>query len=361
MILKKFEWEDSERWDAFCKKNDLAWFWHTSFRMKHALNRSFSITISNYSFYAEEEGKIIAIAPLTIDTLNDTDGATVERKEMTYCGGMVPIPVVSQKLKSKRKEKILNTIFDEIDKIALSHNVRKLVMKIPLTLSYCKKNTYYNILVKYRFQDISLNTNILDLEKSESDLWKQVSENHRRSINKGHKHLNIKIFDKKNITKKIFDSFESYYFKIAGKVTRPKTTFQLLYYYLTHDMAVMGQALYGDRPVGYAVTVYYKNDAYYLMGANEKNFTKCPIAHVIHWEIIRYLKERGISHYEMGIQQFWPCIHDQPSKKEMAISRFKRGFGGLTIPLFIGEKIYTKDYYKKLWQSRIESSSNLIY
>jgi hypothetical protein len=361
MILKKFEWEDSKRWDAFCKKNGLAWFWHTSFRMKHALNSSFLITSDNYSFYAEDEGEIIAIAPLTIDTRNDTDGTTVKRKEMTYSGGMVPIPVVSQELKSKRREKVFKTIFVEIDKIALEHNVQRLVMKIPLTLTYCKKNIYYNILMKYGFQDISLNTVVVDLEKSESNLWKELSENHRRSINKGRKHLNIKIFDKKNITEKIFDSFKSYYFKSAGKVTRPETTFQLLYYYLTHDMAIMGQALYRDRPVGYSVAVYYKNEAYYLMGANEKNFTQCPIAHVIHWEIMRYLKERGISHYEMGIQQFGPCIHDQPSTKEMAISRFKRGFGGLTIPLFIGEKIYTKNYYKKLWQSRIENSSNLIY
>ncbi len=91
-----------------------------------------------------------------------------------------------------------------------------------------------------------------------------------------------------------------------------------------------------------------------MTGANEKKFSLCPIAHIIHWEMILYLKEKGIKSYESGVQQFGNLIHDQPSPKEINISRFKRGFGGKTIPRFSAEKFYSVSYAKDILQKRTD-------
>lgn len=150
-----------------------------------------------------------------------------------------------------------------------------------------------------------------------------------------------------------------YYCKITN-MAFPGKKFRLLFYYLKNNMAVMAQARYKGDAVGYVVVVFYKNDAYYLMGANKNNFMHCPIAHIIHWEVMKYLKQRGISHYQVGVQQFGPLVYDQPSTKHISISRFKRGFGGVTLPYFIGEKFYSRTYCKKLWESRIQNYLNCV-
>ena len=101
--FKKFEWKDSERWNEFCLQNDFAWFWHTSWRLKHALHCSFSISSTNHSFFMEDKsGTIIAIAPLTVDETQSNDSEAPVCTEMNYGGGMVPFPVVSQNV-SQRK------------------------------------------------------------------------------------------------------------------------------------------------------------------------------------------------------------------------------------------------------------------
>lgn len=356
MKFKRFIWDDRERWDNFCLKNDLAWFWHTSFRLQHALNCSNSTKSENHSFFVEDAGEIMAIVPLTVDIVEKEIIQRLEQIiEMNYGGMMVPAPVVNQNLKEERKTKLLKMIFSEIDKIAHANNVQRLVMRIPLSLSYCKKYPYYNFLMKYGFQDISLNTSVVDLEPDEDKILNAMSENHKRAILKGKKFLQIKMFDQANIKEEILESFKAFYIRIANNTAFPEERFRLLFYYLKHNMAVMAQALYKGDVIGYVVAIFYKNDAYYLMGANENNFVHCPIAHIIHWEIMKYLKRKGISHYEIGLQQFGSSISEQPSAKHISISRFKRGFGGVILPHFIGEKFYSKTHYKEVWEHRIKN------
>ena len=42
------------------------------------------------------------------------------------------------------------------------------------------------------------------------------------------------------------------------------------------------------------------------------------------------------------------------STKELSISKFKRGFGGFTVPIFRGEKFYDKEYSLKIYTGRIK-------
>lgn len=349
--FRKFAWDDRGKWDNFCLKNDSAWFWHTSFRLKHALECSNCLKSRNHSFYLEDGKEIAAIAPLTVDIIRS---GQEEIAEMNYGGLMVPAPIVDQRFKKERAEKVLKLIFDEIDRIARDHNVQRLVMRVPLTFSYCKKHTYYNFLVKYGFQDISLNTAIVDLSPDEEDIWSGMSDNHKRAILKARKFLEIKIIDNSNATREAVGDFRDFYARISNKNDLPEERFNLLFEYLKNNMAVMAQARHKEQVVGCAVAVFYKGDAYYLMGANENKFKHCPVAHILHWEIMKYLKRRGILHYELGTQQFGPSAYDQPSPKHVSISHFKRGFGGLILPSFIGEKFYSREYCRTLWEDRIK-------
>jgi len=59
--------------------------------------------------------------------------------------------------------------------------------------------------------------------------------------------------------------------------------------------------------------------------------------------------------YEIGWQNYGHTMSDAPSIKEINISKFKRGFGGFTVPLFRGEKYYDKKFFQEVYQKRINN------
>jgi len=72
------------------------------------------------------------------------------------------------------------------------------------------------------------------------------------------------------------------------------------------------------------------------------------------------MKKRGLSFYEIGLQQYGILPHDFPDTKQLNISHFKKGFGGFTVPLFMGEKYYDKEYFLKTYQERIYKFGELM-
>ncbi len=353
MTIVRFEDSHTDRWDEFCLNNPLAWFWHTSYRIQHALDCSFSIKSANHSFFLEENGRIAAIAPLTVDTPLEEGSEPV--RQMSYGGFYVPAPVVSQDFRRAKANAVYKTIFSEIDRIAAENGVTRLVMRIAWTPGYDPSRPYVNFLARHGFNDISLSTQVIDLRRPEDDLFEDFDENHRRAVRKGEALLALQIYDHRSITKEVFENFQRFYFKAAGKATRPQTTFDLLHKYLRSGLAIMGVARHEGRDVGCATAVLYKKQAIYFLGANEPGFEFCPVAHAIQWDLMRHLKAAGIEFYETGTQRCEATIHDDPSEKDKGISRFKRGFGGVTLPLFIGEKFYSTRYMEEIFRARVQS------
>jgi len=351
----------TEDWDGFCIENDLALFWHSTLLMKIVLNRRTYLDSRNCSFFVKDGKETLAVVPLTIDNNTTESSCNIE---MNYSGFNVPMPVVSKSLEAKGRNKILKGIYKEIDRIAGLNEVSRLTIMIPLTLSSCTKYNYFNFLVKYGFHDYNQYTQILRLSSNEEILWRGLSENHRRSIKKGQKYLNFRLFTNENISENIVELFKTFYFEVAGKITHPDAFFKVLYSIIKNNYGILGQALYKGKAVGYVFNIYFKDQAYYLLGAKLRDFDVCPVAHSLHWELIKYLKKIGIFSYELGLQQFGPTIYEQPTEKELSISRFKKGFGGETIPVYIGEKFYSKDYFKKTWGKRTQryltESNNLL-
>jgi hypothetical protein len=350
MKIVSFQDEHAGLWDEFCLRHDRAWFWHTTYRMRHALACSFSIRSENRSFWIEDNGRPAAIVPLTVDDHSAPDGTSL--RQMSYGGSRVPAPVVDAPPGSARAGRLYKLAFEEIDRRATEAGAKVALMRLALSPAAAACEPGHNFLTKYGYLDVSLNTQIVPLAPSEEDIFEGFQSNHQRAIRKAEKLLEIRLYDRKNITPEIFARFQEFYFTAAGRVTRPPQTFELLRGYLESGRAVLGEALYEDRPVGYAATIIFKDSAYYLMGAADKDFGLCPTAHPIHWQILRYLKSAGIGFYEMGIQQYGPLLHDFPSEKEINISRFKRGFGGVTAPAFMGEKYYCPDYFREVAAER---------
>ena len=107
--------------------------------------------------------------------------------------------------------------------------------------------------------------------------------------------------------------------------------------------------------IAFSLFIKFKDGAYYGSAADDPDVqVDVPIAHIIQWKAIEWLKEKKIKYYEIGWQQFGNQFYDFPSYKELSICFFKRGFGGLSVPLFRGEKFYDVKFMEQTLKKRVD-------
>ena len=393
------------RWNDFCLNSD-AWFWQTTDWINYNMAYKPELNSKNLSFMVEENGQILAICPLLlkVDTHNSYDSqfevyysvyhsstpgtrhdnhkVKVIRKygegwlvncqcdksrivefcvqygeltptpilgikEFSFGGGFTWSPAFSNDLNEKKREKVCDFIFKEIDRLAFENNVVRSSFTI-YPLSFPK----YNYLMKYGYINTSINTQIIDLRQDLKTIHSAMSKGHDYDIDRGLKIFDAKIYDNKAIGY-AFLKYHELHTKDAGRETRPQLTWDMQQEWMDNGRAILIGVVLNYEWIGFSYIITYKKKAYYFSACSDSYHSDLPIGHVLTWKAIEYLKERGFEFFEIGWQQYTPQPYDLCSDKEVAISHFKKGFGGNTVPLFRGEKYYSKEYFEKVWADRI--------
>lgn len=361
-IVKLTE-EKHKAWNNFCLISDDAWFWHTTDWLNYTLNYQPALKTKNLSFLVYKQKIIKAIIPLTLEIYSR---AGKNYNEFTFGGFAIPAPALANKMvrieKDRSEEDLVNElIFKEIDRLAEDYKVMRVWLRqTPLAPSYLNKKIFINNLIKLGFMDVSLNTRLIDLHRSEDDLWKDLRRNHRRNIRKAEK-FQVLIYAQKDITKEIFSAYKALHKKAAGRQTRPDITFDLMYDWLERNLAFLAAVKFENKFIGFEYYSVYKNNVYGFSAANDPDYEKdYPIRHLLEWEAILWMKKNNFDFYEIGLQQFGALLHDFPDKKQLDISHFKKGFGGFLVPWFMGEKFYDKEYFLTVYQERIKKYADYL-
>ncbi len=333
--------DNYDLWEEFCLKSDDAWFWHTTQWSKYcAAYKESPFKTIDCSFYVVDDSGILAVCPLFLEERQGPDGTPCKEIATAGSSGLMIVPALRDGLTDDRRERILRTAFDRIDSIARENQVARAIFRItPLT----ERANEFNWLLKYGCLDGSVNTQVIDLSLTPDQLWGALRKGHKYDVNRGKKHFDIHIYDETNADKGIFEMYRLLHHKASGRITRPLATFEMMYDWIQERngmlCGVSSQGVY----TGFSYIILYKDGAYYASASDDPDFiTDIPIAHVIQWSVIEWLKEKGYRKYEIGQQQFGPQMHDVPSPKELSISFFKRGFGGLTVPAYRGIRYYDK-------------------
>jgi len=355
MEINKLTKDKYDEWDDFCLKSDSAWFWHTIAWREYILNFLPEREAKDFSFFLGEKGDIKAIVPLICE-INEFEGEKF--LEFSYQNAAVPAPALANNLSLEQRKLIEEAVFKEIDRLARENKIARARFWIsPLSPGFLKKYAANNFLLNCRFEDISLNTLLIDLRKSEANLKKELRRNHRRNILKG-KEFKVSVYAKENIKDEIFCEYKKMHHKAAGRKTRTDKTFELMLKWIKEGWAFLAVVEFNGKKIGFEYYSVYKNNVYGFSAANDPDFGHLPIRHTLEWEAILWMKKQGFSFYEIGLQQYKPLPYDFPSKKQLNISHFKKGFGGFAVPLFIGEKYYEKNYQLKIRQWRKEKLAN---
>jgi len=345
------------QWDAFCMESDDAWFWHTAGWRAYSLILRPQRKSVDHSFMLYKGDELFAVCPL-ISELNE-DG----KKQFSFGGLPCPLPAVRRGLSREKKEKIRSDAFAHIDSLARQAGVSRALFKAdPLSFVFIDGADRYNHLVKYGYLDVSLATQVIDLSHTPEELSGAVTKGHNYDIDKAGKELEVAIYTKDTMSREIFDGYRLLHQKAAGRVTRPLETFEMMYQWIRKGNAFLACAAKGSVPVAYSLFIAYKQGAYYASSCTEPadEFSKLCANHLIQWKVIEFLKENGYRRYEIGWQQFGCLLHDFPTEKDIAISRFKRGFGGACVPLCIGEKYFSAAYFVQVYSRRVQQYASHI-
>jgi lipid II:glycine glycyltransferase (peptidoglycan interpeptide bridge formation enzyme) len=130
--------------------------------------------------------------------------------------------------------------------------------------------------------------------------------------------------------------------------------------WIRQDLAILCRASLDGRLVGAALISVFKDGAYYSSSCEDPEYNHLPIGHILQWEAMRWLKEHGARRYEIGLQVYGSQEHMTVSEKETRIAFFKRGFGGVTVPFWRGEKFYSRDYCLRVATKRAQQYADTI-
>ncbi|MFH1833070.1 MAG: peptidoglycan bridge formation glycyltransferase FemA/FemB family protein [Candidatus Levyibacteriota bacterium] len=180
---------------------------------------------------------------------------------------------------------------------------------------------------------------ILDLEKSEEDLLKEMRKTHRYLIRKA-QNMGIKIIR----TQKVSDlnSFLDIYKNLSKRKhfvphSDVKEEFEL---FVEDDQAVLFLASFRKKIICGAIIIFAGNMAIYHHGASLDEFRDVPISYLLQWEAILEAKKRGKKLYN-----FWGITPlDKPNHPWKGITLFKTGFGGTRL-----EFMHAKDLPLNIW------------
>lgn len=336
-------------WDEFCLESDDAWFWHTSKWMEYVLNFWPDSTSVSKSFFVMKNGRAAAICPLILEENNRV-------KEFSYLRSFGFLPALSNYLTKKEREQVMKFSFERIDFLARENGVKRTSMRCAvLNPSFIEtREQSYNHTMRFGYLDNSLNTQVIDLRRPLDEVRRDVRHGHDADIDKASKVLRSEIFDHSNITKEVFDGYLSLHHGDKGRLKRKEITFDMMYGWIKENNAFLIGAKKEGKFVGFSYFYCFKNNVYYGSACNDPEAGNLPVAHFIQWSAIQWMHEKKFKFYETGWQYYANTLSDFPTKKEVDISRFKRGFGGRTAPLFRGEKYYDKDYFLEAHKERMQ-------
>lgn len=164
---------------------------------------------------------------------------------------------------------------------------------------------------------------VASLEGSEADLLRPLRKSYRSLVNWGRRSLNLTHINRENPDRAGFDRYREFHLKVAGRVTRPLDSWNIMFDTLKRGMGELslGEDMQG-RLLAATLVIDGAAVAQYASAVYEREEFDQPLAH---WPVVSAMlraKDRGMKYFDLGVIP----SQDAASEKEFNIGRFKRGF-----------------------------------
>ena len=174
---------------------------------------------------------------------------------------------------------------------------------------------------------------IIDLNKTEDEIFKNFKSNLRYEINKTKKNIDIKtkIIDKNNYSKNFILEMMETHVNVSGRQTRSKETWLINEQMIMENQGFLSLVYYKSKAVSYSLFFYNHNTIYYFSSVTLREYFKLSgISHLSLWEAIKFAKQKNIKNFNLGLTGYFYSREDcDITPKEKNIAFFKSRFSGI--------------------------------
>lgn len=349
MQAKPLAEDECGLWDRFAAASPDAWFWHTSAWAAYIKPYAGTAFRKELSFWVMEGADRLAIVPAMVD---DRAGSLT----LSYSLLPLPAPALRPGLSLEKRQQVLAFALKTLWEHADAFGVMSFRIQVPTLAPSVISSPLpqVNPFLKLGGLDIPCPVQVIDLRREQAELWREVRHGHQYDIRRAEKTMEALVWDASTLTDETFLGYQQMHAKDAGRVTRSQATFDRMRDWVRAGQAILVEVRSKGQAVAYALNVIYGQGAYYASAAKDPEQAHLPASHLTQWCSIEWLKKNGIQYYSTGYQQFGPQWYERPSSKELGISKFKRGFGGVAVPHFTAEFHKTEAGLKKALSDRLD-------
>ena len=279
--------------DKYILNHANGWFWSTKEWLKYS--SAYTPGSIDRSFAVMEEDNIVGLCSL------------IQQGGKFLMHDPGPWPLV-------KNEDVMFSVIKEIEFLAKVHKI-KLVKFRSSPLAEDPSLQEYNLFLSMGYKGISWDSQVINLDQPLDKIWDGVSKGHRSEIHKGLRNYEF-------ILMKDINMIHDCHVIANGRETRSKETWDIMRDWNLKGSAPAWIASNGHSPIGAIMFNFYKNSAYYSLGAYPQN---C-IAHSMIWTAIRCFQILKMKTIELG----W--------LNQVSLSQFKKGFGGEAKKIYAMEK-----------------------
>lgn len=253
----------------------------------------------------------------------------------TFGNGYIDAPLFVNSLIAKKIFKIIDVVARE-----------NLLTKVMFSVDSLSGNSY-NYLIKFGYFDSSVLTYIFDLPE---DLLGSCRKGHRCDIKNIIKDENFRTFfvDEANPVEELFKEYVRLHHKCSGRITRSQATFDMQFKKMKAGEAFLAGLKYQKTIVAFVYFEYKGDKAIYASTADDPDYDKLPLYHILVFRAMEYLKKRGVCFVDTGQPSCpTPQFDYYIDQKQANIALFKRGFGGHFRENFRGIKYFSQAAFEE--------------
>lgn len=170
---------------------------------------------------------------------------------------------------------------------------------------------------------------MIDLSQNLSKIKAGLRKSYKSLISKGMSIMNFKIIDRMNPDFDGFESFRLFHKQVAGRETRPLSSWQTQYEMIKNGVAelILGY-IEGHGLVSGGLYLDYGRTTSYSVGVFDRDLFHMPLAHANTFLALQRAKERKQSIFKLGEIYMRGHVSD----KEYNIGFFKKGFCNTLTP-----------------------------
>jgi len=234
-------------------------------------------------------------------------------------------PIVDLEIKNKSSI-ILKIFFDYLKNLGKREKVY--FVRISPILENTKENLEIFSQAGFRNAPIHMMhpeaTWVLDIEKSEEEILKNMKKTHRNLVRRAEKEGVI-------ITKNADEKYLKAFYDIHMETVKRHKFIPFSFKFIKSEIDTLKKdnqiqifsAVYKKTIISSAIIVFYGNQAFYHHGASSSEYSKIPSSYLTLFEAIKEAKIRG-----KKVFNFYGIVENKPKHPWSGLSKFKKGFGG---------------------------------